>query len=221
MKWIKWILFSFLGCFFFGILVIVGINFHVISSTKDQILTLEEVQNIKEVEVILVLGCQVRPDQTPSAMLEDRLKTSILLYEHHVAPSIIMSGDHREDDYNEVKVMKAYAVSHEVPSMQIFLDHDGISTYDSIVRAKEVFGVKKMVIVTQQYHLYRALYIAKEMEIEAYGVASDTVTYSNQFYREMREVLARNKDFVLSHLKVGPVTSSSKVSLDMGGDFTN
>jgi vancomycin permeability regulator SanA len=221
MKWIKWLLISFICCFFLGIGGILGVNFYVIHQTEEQILTLDEIQNISDIEAILVLGCQVRPDQTPSAMLEDRLKTGILLYEHQVAPNMIMSGDHRRDDYNEVKVMKEYAVNHEVPSVHVFLDHAGISTYDSIIRAKEVFDAKKIVIVSQRYHLYRALYIANQMGIEAYGVSSDTVTYSKQFYREVREILARNKDFVLSHFKVKSVISSNKVSFDWGGDLTN
>lgn len=221
MKWLKWLFLLIFGCCMFGFFAILEINFYVIHETKEQIVTLEEIEDISDIEVILVLGCQVRPNQTPSAMLEDRLKTGILLYEHQIAPNMIMSGDHRRDDYNEVKVMKDYAVNREVPSTHIFLDHAGISTYDSIVRAKEVFDTKKLVIVSQRYHLYRALYIAKQMGLEAYGVASDTVTYSNQFYREIREILARNKDFLLSHMKIKPVTSSNKVSFDMGGDITN
>lgn len=192
-----------------------------IFSTKEQILTLEEVQEIEDIEVILVLGCQVRSNGTPSAMLEDRLKTGVSLYQNHVAPKILMSGDHQSAYYNEVKVMKAYAVEQNVSSSNIFLDHAGISTYDSIVRAKEIFHVKKMVIVTQSYHLYRAIYIANQLGIEAYGVSSDTITYSNQLYREIREILARNKDFFLAMFRFKPEISGSDISLESDGNFTN
>lgn len=221
MKWIKRLLICFIGCLFFGLFGILSINFYVIGSTKNQILTLEEIKNIKDIETILVLGCQVRPNKTPSAMLEDRLKVGISLYEQNAAPTMIMSGDHRRDDYNEVKVMKDYAVKNNVPSSFIFLDHAGISTYDSIFRAKEVFQVKKIIIVSQKYHLYRALYIANQLGLEAYGVSADEVTYGGQFYREIREVLARNKDFVLSNLKIPSNISSNTISIHEDGDFTN
>lgn len=221
MKWQKRLGIFFIATFLFGIFLILGINFTVIFSTKSMILDMDEIKTIENVDAILVLGCQVRSDGTPSAMLEDRLNTGVSLYQNHVAPKMIMSGDHQSVYYNEVKVMKDYAVNQNVSSSNIFLDHAGVSTYDSIIRAKEIFHVRKIVIVTQSYHLYRALYIAKSIGLEAYGVSSDTVTYSNQWYREGREVLARNKDFLLSMIHFKPEISSNDISLDWDGNFTN
>lgn len=81
-----------------------------------------------------------------------------------------MSGDHSSDEYNEVAVMKSYAIKSGVPSSDIFLDHAGFSTYDSLIRARDIFQAKKVIIVTQDYHLYRALYIAQSLGLEASGV---------------------------------------------------
>ena len=83
-----------------------------------------------------------------------------------------MSGDHGRVSYDEVNTMKDYAINDGIPSDDIFMDHAGFSTYDSMYRAKEIFGVKKIVIVSQKYHLTRALYIAKKLGIEAYGVSA-------------------------------------------------
>ena len=92
--------------------------------------------------------------------------------------------------------MKNYAIKNGINSNMISLDYAGISTYDSIYRMKHVFKLKKIVIVTQKYHLYRALYIAQSLGIEAYGIDATKVRYVGQSYRDLREILARNKDFI-------------------------
>ena len=148
-------------------------------------------------DCILVLGASVRYDQ-PSHMLEDRLLTAIELYKNGAAPKLLMSGDHGSEDYDEVGVMKSFAISHGVPSEDIFMDHAGFSTYESVYRAIEIFGAKKIIIVTQKYHLYRALYIAEQYEIEAVGVSADLRGYRGQIYRDLREVFARVKDFIIT-----------------------
>ena len=107
-----------------------------------------------------------------------------------------MSGDHGREDYDEVNIMKEYAIEKGVPSEAIFMDHAGFSSYESVYRLKEIFEAKKVVIVTQKYHLYRALYIANQFDLEAYGVNLDPRRYVGVAYRELREVLARNKDFI-------------------------
>ena len=154
-------------------------------------------------------------------MLEDRLKQGILIYEENIAPKILVSGDHMNYDYDEVNVMKDYLVGHKIPSQDVFMDHAGISTYDSIYRVKHIFQAKKIVIVTQQYHLYRALYIANQLEIEAYGVPSNQRNYTNQWQREIREILARTKDFFKSHLNLPSKYQGEKISIKGNGDFTN
>ena len=124
-------------------------------------------------------------------------------------------------DYNEVGTMKEYAVNEGVPSEDIFMDHAGFSTYESLYRAKEIFGADRIIIVSQEYHLYRALYIAKALGIEAYGVSADLRSYSGQYKRDLREILARNKDFILAITKPVPSVLGDSISLDGSGDVTN
>ena len=132
-----------------------------------------------------------------------------------------MSGDHGREEYNEVYAMKQFAIAAGVDSSEVFMDHAGFSTYESIYRAKEIFGADKIVIVTQDYHLSRALYIAKSLGIEAYGVAADARIYSGQLVRDLREVLARNKDFFYAGLKPEPTYLGDEISLEGSGDITN
>ena len=184
------------------ILIVFFINFYVIFKTKDQIIE-SDYSKLNDIDCIIVLGAGIWGDR-PSPMLEDRLKTGIDLYKNGISDKIIMSGDHGRKEYDEVNIMKEYAISEGVASSDIFMDHAGFSTYESIYRAKEIFKVKKVVIVTQKYHLYRALYIANQLDLQAFGVNSDPRMYSGQTYRDLREVLARNKDFVKSIFKPKP-----------------
>ena len=124
-------------------------------------------------------------------------------------------------NYDEVNVMKDYLISRKIPSSDIFMDHAGISTYDSIYRAKHIFKAKKIIIVTQKYHLYRALYIAKTLNIEAYGVASNPRIYANQLPRDIREFLARTKDFIKVHLKLKSKYLGEEILLTENGNITN
>lgn len=202
------------------VLLILVVNFYVIISTKNKIVSEKQSENIKEADCILILGAGIWGDK-PSPMLEDRLKQGISLYKQKVAPKIIMSGDHSKKDYNEVAIMKEYAIKEGVPSEDIFMDHAGFSTYDSVYRAKEIFGANKMVIVTQKYHLYRALYISKKIEIDSYGVASNLRIYPGQFIREIREIFARDKDVLKCITKPMPTFLGEKISLDGNGDITN
>jgi len=132
--------------------LVLSINFYVILSTKKQILKDSEYSNLKDIDCILVLGAGVWGDR-PSPMLEDRLNTAIMLYEEGIASKIIMSGDHGREDYDEVNIMKEYAIKKGIPSEDIFMDHAGFSTYDSIYRAKEIFEAENILIVTQEYHI--------------------------------------------------------------------
>lgn len=170
--------------------LIFGIDFYVKYSTKDRIVNINE---IEEVDAIVILGASVKEDGSLSLMLKERLDTGIEVYNKLNKP-IIMSGDSIDEDYDEVTPMKNYAIEKGIDSNIIYLDSYGISTYDSIYRIKHKF--KKIVIVTQKYHLYRALYIAKSLGIEAYGVDATKERYVGQTYRDLREILARNKDFI-------------------------
>lgn len=203
----------------FFILLFFLINFYVIKSTKNRILS--DFSDIDNVDAILVLGAKVKKDNTPSPMLEDRILGAIDLYNKGVANKIIMSGDHGTKEYDEVNAMKEYVKNVDIPSSDIFMDHAGFSTYDSIYRAKAIFKVKKMIIVTQEYHLYRALYIAKSLGIDAYGYASNLRDYSGQSKREVREILARDKDFIKCIFKPNPKFLGDEIPVSGNGDITN
>ena len=201
-------------------LIILGINLYVKSSTKNQIIENNDYSNLKDIDCIVVLGAGIWGDK-PSPMLEDRLLQAIDLYHNSVSSKIIMSGDHGKQDYDEVNTMKNFAIDKGVPSESIFMDHAGFSSYESIYRAKEIFGAKKIVIVTQKYHLYRALYIANQLGIEAYGVGADPRQYVGAMYRELREILARNKDFVKCIFKPEPTYLGDTIPVSGNGDITN
>ena len=132
-----------------------------------------------------------------------------------------MSGDHGRAEYDEVNIMKNYAIERGVKSEDIFMDHAGFSTYESIYRAKTIFKAKRIVIVTQKYHLYRALYIAKQLDLEVYGVGADPRQYVGATYREIREILARDKDFIKCIFKPEPTYLGETIPVSGNGDVTN
>lgn len=210
-----------LGLMILGIICVLGINAYVTCSVSGRIRTPEEATKIKSADCIIILGCQVRADGTPSHMLSDRLERGIELYKLGAAPKIIVSGDHGQIGYDEVNTMKQYAIDAGVPSSDIFMDHAGFSTYETVYRAKEIFSVNKAIIVTQEYHLYRALYIARQFNIEAYGVGADYRTYSGQLKRDIREVLARCKDFATTVFKPEPTYLGETIPVFGNGDITN
>lgn len=207
-------------CIIILIIAIFSLNIYVVNNTKNRIVKEENASNIDGADCILILGAGIWGNK-PSPMLEDRLKEGIALYKQGITKKIIMSGDHSREDYDEVKIMKEYAEKDGVPSEDIFMDHAGFSSYDSVYRAKEIFGVQKMIIVTQKYHLYRSLYIAKKLGIEAYGIESNLRIYPGQVFREIREILARDKDYFKCIMKPEASIMGEKISLDGSGNITN
>lgn len=204
-----------------GASILLGLNAYVKGVAKADIITPEEAVNLEDVDCIIVLGCLVKSDGSPSDMLSDRLERGIDLYKKGAAPKIIMSGDHGRADYDEVNAMKQIAVDSGIPSSDVFMDHAGFSTYESIYRAKEIFEADKIIIVTQEYHLYRALYIAEKLGIEAYGVNADYRTYWGQPKRDVREILARCKDFCNMIFKPEPTYLGEKIPVSGDGNLTN
>lgn len=186
-----------------------------------RILSAEEAAALGGVDCILVLGCGVRDDGTPSDMLRDRLTRGVALYNQWAAPKLLMSGDHGQEDYDEVNTMKDWAVAQGVPSSDVFMDHAGFSTYESIYRAKEVFQAERVIVVTQRYHLYRALYIAERLGLEAWGVSADYHTYAGQTVRDAREVLARVKDAAMVLFEPEPTYLGQVIPVMGDGDITN
>jgi vancomycin permeability regulator SanA len=204
-----------------GLALLLGINSWVKSSVKDYILTEEQAAQLTDMDCILVLGCKVGTDGTLSHMLEDRLRQGVALYDLGAAPKLLMSGDHGTPEYDEVDAMKRYAVDAGIASQDVFMDHAGFSTYESVYRAKEVFEVQRVIIVTQEYHLYRALMVAREMGLEAYGVAVNYRTYVGQTSRDIREILARVKDFGMTIFWPEPTYLGEVIPISGNGELTH
>lgn len=207
--------------FLLGCVAVLGINLWVTGSVKDQILTEEQAAQLEDVDCVIVLGCLVHNDGSLSDMLEDRLRRGVALYQLGAAPKLLMSGDHGREGYDEVDAMKRYAVEAGIASGDVFMDHAGFSTYETLYRAKEIFCADKVIIVTQGYHLYRALYIADALGIEAYGVASDYRTYYGQLSRDLREALARVKDFGTGIFRPEPTYLGETIPIWGSGELTH
>lgn len=195
-------------------------NVVTIVGSKGSIVNADEA-SISSADAIVVLGASVFADGTPSGILQDRLDDGIALYFAGVAPKLIMSGDNGTESYNEVRVMKQYAIAQGVPSEDIFCDHAGFSTYESMYRAKYVFGCQRIVVATQTYHLYRALWSAKSLGMQATGVPSDYHEYQKQLQYDIREIPARTKDFFKALFRMPSTYVGDAISLDQDGDVTN
>lgn len=174
-------------------MVLLAVNLTVIATTRSDI---GEITAEDGYTHAVVLGAKVHKDGTLSDMLKDRMDAAIMLYHDGAVEKLLLSGDN-SGAVGEVTAMKVYAMKNGVPEDAILEDYEGYSTYESMDRAKKVFGLDSFVVVTQKYHLYRAIYIAEDMDIDAKGVSADLHTYAGQLYRDLREVLARLKDFGL------------------------
>jgi vancomycin permeability regulator SanA len=173
-------------------------NYHVKQAGDKYIFSADRVP---DADAVLVLGAYVLPNGGVSSMLNDRLTVGYELYQQGKAPRILVSGDHGRTNYDEVNTMKSFLKAKGVPSHDVFMDHAGFSTYESMYRARDIFQAKKIIIVTQHYHLQRAVFIARELGLEAYGVASDLHNYGPVMAKyELREMAARNKDFWLAKI---------------------
>ncbi len=202
------------------VLVFAGTNAAAILTTQDDIVDQQAAASF-DADAIIVLGASVYPDGTPSGILQDRLDDGIALYFAGAAPKIIMSGDNGTESYNECWAMKQYAISQGVPSEDVFCDHAGFSTYETMYRARHVFGADRVVIATQTYHLYRAIYNAQGVGMEAIGVPSDYGEYVNQSWYDFREIFARTKDFFQVLMKTPSTFVGDPISLEQSGDVTD
>ena len=198
------------------------INAYMYEFSSRYILTVEEASEGK-FDCVLVLGAGVW-GESPSPMLEERLNRGIEVYKTGCADRILMSGDHGRTEYDEVNVMKNFAVGKGAVAEEVFMDHAGFSTYESMYRAKDVFQVKKVVIVTQKYHLYRAIYNARRLGLDAYGVAADgQYNYSLpvRTFNNARESLARCKDFLWCIFKPEPTYLGEVIPISSSGVLTD
>lgn len=166
-----------------------------------------------DADAIVILGAGINDDGTPMPMLQDRLDVGIRLYEAGICDKILISGDNGTNEHNELKVMLEYLTSKGIPEAKIYIDYAGFSTYDSMYRASSIFRIKKALVVTQKYHLYRALYIGNNIGIDCRGVASDQEHYMGQLFRNVREMLARDKDVFKTMMKIKPTVEGSPIPI--------
>ena len=211
--------------------LVFGLSAYVTRSVKDEIAGVDtgggiggkEAEECRSIDpqCILVLGCAVWLDNEPSPMLKDRLDTAIALYKSGVAPKLLLSGDNSIVEYSEPDCMLRYTLAQGVPPEDIFLDYAGFSTYESVYRSHAVFRADRMIVVTQKYHLFRALKACEALGIEARGVASNQQKYAGRYYREAREVLARDKDLFKGMIKAKPTFLGDEIPVDGDGTVTH
>ncbi len=224
---IKWLFRGFVlagGLVLLGLACLCSVNFYVKISAGKRISTMDKLMEgppEEKADAVLVLGAKVKENGEMSAMLKERVDYGIEIYRLGLAKKILMSGDHGREEYDEVNTMKNYAMEQGVPSEDIFMDHAGFSTYESMYRAKEIFQVEHMIVVTQKYHLYRAIYDARAFSMKVTGVACDQAVYHGDTYRKMREVLARVKDFGYTILKPEPTFLGDVIPVSGNGNLTN
>ncbi len=213
-------IFLFVGIIVVPVFAVLAINFYIDSKSSAYIF--QDTNDLPEAEVALILGAKVFQQGTMSGMLQDRVDTAIDLYEKDKVKKILVSGDHGRENYDEVNTIKNFLLKKGIKSENIFLDHAGFDTYDSLYRAKEIFEVRSVIAVTQNFHLSRTVYIGKELDLEIYGLSADRHSYANIDYNESREVLSKVKAFfdINFHAKpkfLGekiPISGDSKKSWD-------
>ncbi len=160
--------------------------------------------------VALVFGASLRNGK-PSIMLSDRLDTAVDLYKQGRVKKLIVSGDNRREDYNEPEAMKRYLVEHDIPAEDIVADFAGRRTYDSCYRLKAIFDQTSAFIVTQKFHLPRALYLCKKLGIDSIGVIADSSRYNSLAEAYIRELFASVKAWLdISILKPTPVLGNKE-----------
>ncbi len=216
----KLILIFVMLCIYIGAylsVLLLGVNIKVVTTTQKRI----DTESDKKYDAVIILGAGVRSDGRMSDMLRDRMDVGIGAYFDGAADKLLVTGDHGRENYDEVNTMKAYAVECGVPAEDVFMDHAGFSTYESIVRAKEIFEVKSAIIVTQKYHLYRAIYIADYVGIDCIGISADLHNYRGQSYRDLREVLARFNDALRRYTRPEPTYLGDVIPVSGDGNVTN
>ncbi len=175
-----------------AVVAVAATNIAVVTRANKFIVSQTDAQ---KADAIIVLGAKVWTSGQPSYMLQDRLDVAYELYAAGAAPRILVSGDHGTKEYDEVNNMRRYLENKGVPTEAIFMDHAGFDTYSTMYRARDVFVVKSAIVVTQKYHLYRAVFLADSMGLAAQGVACDRYKSKFQLYYDARELLARTKDW--------------------------
>ena len=172
-------------------------------------------------EVAIVLGARVGPGDRPSPMLADRLEIGVRLYRLGKVRKLLLSGDHGAVSYDEVNVMRRYVLERGIPAEDVFMDHAGFSTFDTMYRASHVFRVTNALVATQDFHLARAVYTARAMGLEATGVSANRRPYVGTNRLRLREWFARCKAFAQLHLvKSEPLFIGPEIPISGDGRAT-
>ena len=204
-------------CLILGIFIF-SINYYIVKSTEDYVFT--DINKLPKVDAIIVLGAKVS-NENLSNVLESRLVAGVNIIYANKAQAILLSGDHGQKDYDEVNSMRKYIFrrNFNIQKEQIFMDHAGFDTYDSMFRAKEIFGIKSAIIVTQDFHINRSIYIARNLGIEAYGFSTDESMFPQSLRRswKIREVLSRVKAFKDVLINSNPTYLGEKIPISGNG----
>jgi len=175
-----------------GLVVIVSVNYYVKSSTKKNIYY--SIKKFPKNDVGIIFGAGINGDQ-PSKYLKDRLDAGIALYKANRINKILLSGDNGRDEYDELTVMKNYCYKHGVDTTKIFIDYAGFDTYSTMYRAKHIFNIKKAILISQEYHLNRAIYIGQKLGIKSVGYSANNGEYLGYKYVTFREYGSIFKSF--------------------------
>ncbi|MBN2652949.1 MAG: YdcF family protein [Spirochaetales bacterium] len=215
MKLLKKLIIVVLSLVFFMVIFFIAINSYVrISSSK---YIYRDIEKIPKTQACLVLGAAVFPNGNLSTVLKDRVDSALILYNNGKFEKILLSGDNGKPHYNEVSAMRHYVQRKKFPDKDIFLDHAGFNTYNSMVRAKEIFCVDDVIICTQEFHLYRSIYIARKMGLNAYGYVSDRTVYADARHYKLRELAANIKAFFYIHTNKSPVYLGEQIPISGTG----
>jgi len=153
-----------------------------------------ETSSISEYEIAIVFGAGIIDNKTPNDMLKDRLDTAYLLYLNGKVEKLLLSGDNSANDYNEPQAMYDYLVyTLNMPPEDAVRDFAGLRTYDTCARAKNIWDIDKALLISQGYHLSRAIFTCSELGIESTGYSATQNPYANQIYYKLREILALHK----------------------------
>ena len=212
---LKWIAGVILSC---GLLIL-ATNLIVMTSTSKNVLSADQLSELKT-DCIIVLGAKVSGD-TLSPVLQKRMDAALMVYKAGCSDKLLLSGDHGQTSYDEVNAMRDYARERGIDDNNIFLDHAGFSTYESMYRTRDIFQAKKVMIVTQGFHLPRALYIARSLGLEAHGFEAEAPSNLNLNLNLAREVIARTKDVVTCIFQPGPTYLGAAIPISGSGFVTH
>jgi SanA protein len=208
----KFLIFSIISAMA-GIIFVFSLNSYIKNSSQD--LIFKEASQTPQKPVALVLGAQVWQDETLSHVFEDRCLTALELYQTGKIKKILISGDNSRKEYDEVTAAQKYLIEKGVPEEDIVLDYAGFDTYDSLYRAKHIFGVESLIVSTQEFHLPRALYIAKSLNLDAVGIQADKRPYLHIKNYKQREILANVKAFLNVIFKSEPKYLGEKEEIEI------